>query len=683
MPSTAETLETALAHHKAGEMDEAAALYAEVLAVEPEHAEVHHLLGVMAYQRGLYARAEAQFRRAIAADGDVGKYHGNLGAALTAQGRWAEALPALERAVALEPETSETQNSLGAAYAQLGRTEEAIAAYRAAIALAPGYAQPQANLAVLLLQTGRAEEARAGAEEAVRLDPDDADARNALALVHRQAGRLEDCRAELERALERRPDDPGLTRNLGMALLDLARPAAAEEVFRRLAELAPEDGGGAINLARALSAQGRAEEAVAHLRRAVDLHPENPVHHSMLLEGLQASPAATAAALLDEHRAWDARHAAALTRAAPPPGNDRSPERRLRVGYIVPRPADEPRAPALAAALAAHDREAVEVFGYAAAGSAAAEAAFGAACDHWRGLGRGGDEEAAAAVRGDGIDVLVDLLGHGPRTRLGLFARRAAPVQVSWSGQPAGTGLAAMDALIGDAVVTPADGAAVSIETVLRLPGSRSVFLPPAESPASDSLGGDGPVVFGSLAPAATLTPPVIETWARLAAEVPDARLLLADPAFGEDETAARLGAAFAAAGLPPERLDLAAAPDLELYRRIDVALDPFPLSAEQAMLEALWMGVAVITLMGERPASRLGAGILTAVGLEHLITESTIEYDALARSLAGETARLSALRSGIRDRLRASPICDPGATARALEDAYREAWRRWCANGS
>jgi predicted O-linked N-acetylglucosamine transferase (SPINDLY family) len=336
--------------------------------------------------------------------------------------------------------------------------------------------------------------------------------------------------------------------------------------------------------------------------------------------------------------------------------------------------------------LAAHDAAAFEVFCYSDAPVAdAVTQRLRAQAGQWRDIAGLSDERVAALIRADRIDLLVDLAGHTARNRLLVFARRPAPVQATWLGYPNTTGLAAIDFRVTDAVSDPpGQTEAWHTEELVRLAGPFSCYAPPAESPPVSPLPAlaAGHVTFGCLNNLAKLTPPTVALWAQLLGAVAGSRLLLKASGLADAETAARLRQEFAGQGIDPARLDLrgagqSVARHLGVYHQVDVALDPFPYNGTTTTCEALWMGVPVVTLAGDAHVSRVGASLLTHLDLTACIAESPAAYVDRARGLAGDLARLAVLRAGLRERLRASPLCDGPGFTRQLEDAFRAMWRR------
>ena len=308
------------------------------------------------------------------------------------------------------------------------------------------------------------------------------------------------------------------------------------------------------------------------------------------------------------------------------------------------------------------------------------------AAAHWRAIVGASDAQAAALIARDEIDILVDLSGHTAGNRLRLFAGRAAPVQACWLGYFGTTGLAAMDYLVMDAQAIPPGEERWYREAIARLPQGRFCYAPPEDAPEV----ADPPrlrrtqATFGSFNNLAKISKEVIDLWAEVLRATPGSRLILKWSSLGDESVRSRIAAAFAAAGATPDRLELrgfsAHGDMLAQYADIDVALDPFPFGGGLTSCEALWMGVPIVTLAGDRPAGRETAGFLALVGRDDCVAASRADYVAIAAGLAADPARLADRRRSARARMARSPLCDGAAFASALEAAYRAMWTRWCA---
>jgi predicted O-linked N-acetylglucosamine transferase (SPINDLY family) len=484
-----------------------------------------------------------------------------------------------------------------------------------------------------------------------------------------------------------RPDSAPILYNRGKALQALNRYEEAIASYARVIALDPASDDARNFLGLCLCAQGRLAEAEQAFRDAIAIHPDHRGTRGNLLYTLNFDEALSPQALFDEHAAWGRRLASAFA-GAPRFANVADPDRRLRVGYVSGDFRNHSVAFFFEALLEAHAPEEVETFLYANdPESDATTARLKARADHFVSIFAMPDEAAAARIRADGIDLLVDLSGYTSGNRIVLFARRGAPVQVAWLGYPNTTGLPAIDYRLTCSVADPPGEAdARHSERLVRIDPAFLCYRAPAEaSPVSPlPARATGHITFGSFNNNAKLSPGTLALWARVLREEPQARLVLKCIQFRDEGTRARARTFLAAAGIPAERIELlpplpGTSAHLAQYSRIDIALDPLAYNGTATTCEALWMGVPVVSLRGQRHAARVGASILTAIGLERLIAGSDDEYVAIARGLARDRDALAALRAGLRERVRASPLCDGAAFARRVEAAYRGMWRAWC----
>ncbi len=466
------------------------------------------------------------------------------------------------------------------------------------------------------------------------------------------------------------------------------QPDAAAEYCRRGLAQAPDSPALYGNMAIALKLQGRTAEAIPLARRAVELWPESAMAHSNLLYDLLADASYSPEQVLAEHRAWAARHAEPLTRAAQPHANDRTPDRRLRVGYVSPYFREHAVNYFFEPILAAHDHRQFEIFCYSDVRAAdTATARLRAAADAWRDVRRVSDDELARRVRDDAIDILVDLSGHIAGNRLLALARRPAPVQVSYLGYQATTGMTAIGYRLTDEQADP-PGLTESFytERLVRLPRSFFCYRP-ADEPPVDPLPAlaAGHVTFGSFNNYFKVNGEVLDTWLEVLERVPRSRLLVLAYRGGYAEQ--QLAERAARRGVDPARIEMCDKRSRRefgrLVARADIALDPFPFNGHTTSCDALWLGVPVVMMRGRTYVSRFGGSVLVNVGLEHQIADSRAAYVDAAVRLASDLPALAALRGELRPRMAASPLLDAAAFTRNLEQAYRQMWRTWCESGS
>jgi predicted O-linked N-acetylglucosamine transferase (SPINDLY family) len=493
--------------------------------------------------------------------------------------------------------------------------------------------------------------------------------------------------SELARAaLEVEPGHVATLLVLGHALLVMARATEAVEVHERAVGLAPELAAAwtGLGLARLLAAE--AEGARAAFAKARELSPGDAHAASSHLYSLMYLEGVTAGEVFAAHRRWGAGHVVAFA----PHGNVRDPERRLRVGYVSADFRNHAVARFFVPLLEAHDRQQVEVFCYYNhRHEDAVTKRVRAAAAGWREIAGMKDEEAAERIRVDAIDVLVDLSGHTADDRLLLFARKPAPVQVTYLGYPGTTGLPAMDYRITDVLADPEGAEALHTEKLLRVAAPFLCFEMPANLPAvvRPPAEGAGHVTFGSFNTLVKLTSGWMGTWGRVLLAVAGSRLLLKSAALGDAQVRERIAAAFAACGIGAERLTMVGhlpnnTEHLALYNQVDVALDTFPYHGTTTTCEALAMGVPVVTLAGATHHARVGVSLLTAAGHPEWVAADEEAYVRIAVGLAGDVEALARVRAGLRGELVNSPLTDAKRLAREIEGGFRAAWRGWCAAG-
>jgi predicted O-linked N-acetylglucosamine transferase (SPINDLY family) len=680
-----QAVQTALGHHQAGRLAEAEKLYRQVLILSPDHAGVLHLLGILAGQAGRTDASIELIGRAIAIEPGVVEYHCNLAESYQRSGQWEKAIGSLRLAIGLQPDLAAAHNHLGIALSALGRNDEALAAFSRAIELRPEFAEAQNNLGNALRHSGRFGEAQAAYRRAVQLRPAYAEAYHNLGLVQNLEKRFNEAVASFDSALALEPDQPETHDKRADALWESGRCDEAIAAFRRVLALDPGRAEAHSKLGNALANRGSIEAALVHFRTAIELNPARPGAGSNLLYALHFSPDHDARSILAEHRRWDARFAAPLAGLILPHDNVARPDRRLRIGYVSADFRSHVVGHNLRPLFREHDHGRFEIFCYAdVSRSDALTRRFQNQADVWRDILGRTDDEVARLVREDRIDILVDLALHMERNRLLVFARKPAPVQVTFAGYPGTTGLTAIGYRLTDPVLDPpgmrdADYAEESV----RLPDSFWCYDPLTDEPAANALPAlaHGFVTFGCLNHAAKVNAGVLALWARVIRAVEGSRLVLLSPeGVHRRETLQRLEQEGVASGRVTFFAHQPHAEYLKLYHGIDLALDTFPYNGHTTSLDALWMGVPVVTTIGRTAVGRAGLSQLTNLGMQELAAESSEAFVQIAVELAGDLPRLSALRANLRHRMRRSPLTDAPRFARGVEAAYCAMWNRWCA---
>ncbi len=604
-----------------------------------------------------------------------------LGAVYKATGNFQKSLESLQKAVELSPEDAQAHNNLGATFSDLGRLEEAKASYLCALRIRPDYAEAHNNLGNTLRVMGRLDEAERSYRKALELKPDSALAHSNLGAVLTGLGRLNDAEVSYRRALELRPDFVEAHSNLGNILCDMGRLKEAEASCRLALELNPDYAGAYNNLGNVLKDLGRLEEAEVFYRRALEIMPDYIDAQSNLLFTLiftECHPSYH----LEEARKYG-QMVTKMARQRFTAWHSVSQPKRLRIGVVSGDLRNHPVGFFLENVLSQIDQTRIELFAYT-TGSISDEvtARIKPCFSAWKSLVGQNDETAARLIHADGLHLLLDLCGHIANNRLPVFARKPAPVQASWIGQQATTGVAEIDYQIGDEQATPPENDWQLSEKVWRLPDVWCCFTPPQISPEISSLPAlsAGFITFGSFNNLTKMNDKVVALWSRVLIAVPGSRLFLKTRQLNDATVCETTRQRFAAHGIEYDRLILEGAssrPDLlAAYNRVDIALDPFPCPGVTTNFEALWMAVPVITRKGDRFLARGGQSIVFNAGLTEWIAEDDDDYVAKAVLHTTNPERLATLRRELRQQVLDSPLFDAPRFARNLEAALWEMWR-------
>ena len=672
-------------HHQAGRLDQAVATYRGVLAIDPNEPDALHLLGVISHQVGQQPLAVQLIKQAIAKRPGNSDYRANLAEALRAQGNFAEARSQLEIAIGLAEKNPVLRLNLGTLLSDMGDDNAAIEVFSKAIALSPDLAEAHSNLGNLLLKKGRAAEAVDACQRAVKLNPGLIDAQNNLGNALAALGNKIEAETAYNQALRLDPDFARAHYNLGELLIESGRYGDGIKELKAAESFDPSMVEVKINLGNALADQGRIEEALTKLQEALKLAPTNPQAFDSLIVAMLNRDGISQAENISLHAQWAANCAPVIGEPITPVGS-LDLERRLRIGYLSPDLSRHPVGWFLSGVLPRHDKGKFEIFAYAdLLREDEVTAKLKAASDHWHQVFGYSDDELRQQIIADGIDILVDLAGHFRGNRLGVFAKRAAPVQISWAGYVGTTGLSSIDWLICDPIHVPISEDGTFVEKLCRLPFSYVCYSPPETAPdiaPPPSLSGNG-IVFASFNNLAKLSPATVELWATILKARPDSKLLLKSKPLGDEATRSLTAARFARHGIGPERLILeGASPHGELlarYNDVDVVLDPLPYSGGLTTLEALWMGAPVVTLTGATFSGRHSTAHLTNAGLAELVTNTPDDYRKTALRLAANVSWRAEFRQNARARLTASPLLDHELFTRSLEAGLKGMWQFYC----
>ncbi|MDR3581069.1 MAG: tetratricopeptide repeat protein [Oryzomonas sp.] len=561
----------------------------------------------------------------------------------------------------------------------------AAAFFRLAVLKDHGFAEAYNNLGICRSALGKEfwRQAAAGFRKAIRLNPAFGDAYNNLGRLLTDMKSYTRAVAMCRKAVELTPDNPDAYINLGNAAREKGLYLEALDAYETAARMRPDDATALCLLSELKLSHGDAAGAVEHLKRARELAPDNPGIQSNILFAMNYISSCSQMDIYEESCAWDKTHGKPLS------GLDFSDRLkqggRLRIGYVSADFHHHAGGIFFQAIARNHDRSKFEIFCYSnndIQDEISREIIKYA--EHWRDIKEMSDDDFFTLLQQDRIDILVDLSGHSAGNRLPVFSRRAAPVQVSWLGYFNTTGLATMDYVISDFDTVP-DGCELWYrETVVRMPHNRFCYTPPSICPDVESLPAfkNGYITFGCFNNIAKLTPDVIQAWCEILKRVPASRLVLKWKTLDNGAVRDYFRILFALHGIPRRRIEFRGQSPLFImrdeYNDIDIALDPFPYTGGLTSCEALWMGVPVVTLAGDRPVSRQTKGFLKMLDLDDLSADTGADYVDIAAGLSADLDRLSRLRQGMRRRMAASPLCDGAGFTRTLEDIYRQIWLSW-----
>ncbi|MBF0426203.1 MAG: tetratricopeptide repeat protein [Magnetococcales bacterium] len=677
----------ALARQQAGEYDEAERLYRQILTTFPNDDDTLRNLGLLCLHKGAVDEAITLIERCLTLSPERTPLRLQLADTLLVQKRPAAAAHHFQEILRREPQHAIATYHLGLARQGEGRLEEAIALLRRARTLPEAESGPiLASLGAALRAQGDLAAAESCYRAAIDQEPNDPQRHNTLGLLLQEMGRTQEAIETLSTLVANHPRMAMAWNNLGILFRQEGALEGAEMCYHTALRLDPNLFVAENNLAVVLGDMGRVEEAVATCRRALALDPTSAATHSNLILNLHYLPTSDAATLLAECRAYNAQHVAPFVIANPDHCRDRDPHRPLRIGYLSPDFKQHPVGFFWQPVLAAHDRRQFAIHAYSGVGRGDwLTRLLEGAVDCWRPVKGLDDPTLARLISADRIDILVELSGHTDGNRLPLLARRPASIQITGGGHYNTTGVAVIDYLLCDPHHAPPGSEVEFSETPLRLPDDYICYAPPPYAPPVTPLPAltNGCITFGCFNNPIKVTAEVIAVWAEVLRRVPGSCLRMRARGLGDVLTRDRFLKQFHDHGIDGSRLELAGALPhpglLAAYGAIDIALDPFPYSGGLTTLEALWMGVPVVTLTGKTFCGRHSTSHLHNAGLPQFVTGTREAYvDTIVR-LADNREALARLRAGLRAQMARSPLCDGVRYTRNLEAAYRRVWQQWC----
>lgn len=697
--------------------DEALAFFSASLEVAPDFVETYLSRGALHEAAGAHEAALQDFARAVELKPDFPLGHFLLGNSLVAVGRHSEAVASYDQSLALAPAFADALHARGNAWRDLNKHHEAASSYEQAIRIDPNHFAALSSLADLQVQQQDHKAALINLDRVIRLQPDHQDALLIRARIRYERAELNLAHADFAKLIELNPKHAKAYEGIGNVHHRLNRMELALANYDKALVLQPTSGSAHLSRSAALSRLGdhvRALEANAKameispdqpevytvlaaiqtdmrelnaaaesFRRACELKPDFVNAHSSLLYNLNFQAELSPNDRLLEYGKWEDRHAKPRYGKQYLHAKSQQAKRRLRLGYVSADMRRHAVGAFMAPIVASHDKQAFELFCYHCYPARDDKTELLArGFEHWIDAATLSDDELAERIHADGIDILVDLAGHTSGNRLLTFARKPAPVQITYLGYPGTTGMSAMDYRISDIFADPPTADGSYVETLLRLPHSMWCYPRSSELPDVGELPAltKGHLTLGSFNAFSKIDHRSIELWAQLMRGLPASRLVVATVPDGKARQ--EFLDAFASLGVEANRIDLLGfLPTKDFWKaleRVDISLDPVSVNGATTTCESLWLGVPVITRVGSRFLERAGLSILTTAGLPEFACESDEAFVQLVKALANDLPKLSGLRAGLRSALIRTPLFDGESFTRSLESLYQQAWIKW-----
>ena len=715
-------LDKALRLHQAGIAREAQALCLQVLENLPDHFDALHLLGLSKSEVGEFEEAEAVLLRALQVDPKSAELLSNLGVVQADMGQFEKARASYEKSITLRPNSPVAINNLGNAFLKLKLPDLAIQTFDRALALKPDYVDAIYNRGNALLTARRLDEALQVFERVIRMQPLYALAYNGRGLASVELKRFDEAMASFDHALRLKPDFPQALANRARVLAEMGDIQGALEQYGKALAREPDLEAALLGQARlwtsfgrltealenceravrndprsvealtilgqCVAHQGRTEEAIELYDRALAMQPDNEGAITRKIFALDFDPRAEFPEHQQVRKVWWTQIGSKVPKVpAERLQNVCDPDRRLRVGYVSADFRDHSAALVFGPVLRNHDKAAVEVFCYSCTSLRDSFTdGFQGIADKWVDAWRLTDDQLAEQILSDRIDILVDLSGFTGGHRLGVFARKPAPVQVTAWGHASGDGMPEIDYLFSDPVSIPVEVRHLFAEKIYDLPCMMTIdALPESVKPAlQPPCLANGYVTFGVFNRLDKISEDSLRVWSRIFQALPKSRITIKTGALNDAALRELIVARFAAHGIAPERVQcLGSTPRVEhlaAYDDVDICLDPFPQNGGVSTWEALQVGVPVLAKLGNGQASRAAGAVISSVGLHEWVTDNETGYVDLAVKYASQPDYLAALRSELSAKVLASPSGNTQHYTRAAEAGYRAMWQEYCA---
>ncbi len=670
---------------KNGDFDGAIETWKRVVKDDPENTLIYNLIGIANLKKGDTREAKTSFNQALKIDGKNPTFMFNLALTEMANRNFADVVEILKQALTYRSNKPSYWYVLGKALHNQNKFPEAIEAYQRSSSMAPENAKILFYLGMALTGSFKFKEAVQTLQQATLLSPKRAELFNELGNAYYGMGQLDTAINNYQKALKLDPKQIDPLINLGMISYHSVRLAEAIQFFGQALRTNPEHAVVHNILGKVFSTLGFQKQALAHYKKSLPNHQKPTVLQSNIIMAQTYHDEGGPEAILESVKEFDkvCVHHPAVTH-----DNERNPSKRLRIGYLSPNFCCHSVGQFIQPVLEAHNCDKFEIFGYSNTQKPdKVTEDIQERCNHWRVINNLDDKGLASQIKQDGIDILVDFASHTSNNRLTSFAYKPAPIQISWSGLNATTGLREMDYVLTDAVACPVGEERYLTETPLRLPKSVFCYQPFKEIGESTDTAVSRKhkgIVFGSFNKLAKVTSTTLQLWSEVLKNVPDSRILFKSKLLNSALTRKLFLDRCSYHGLPVDRVEVLPfdyKPEAYMndYRRIDIHLDTVPCNSSVTTCDALWMGVPVVTLSSPGLAARTGASILTQLGLEKWTAQTSEEYVEIAKTVAADRKELGVQRNGLRTRIKSSPLYDAKGFATQLEAAYRQVWKTWC----
>lgn len=673
-----------LAHHQAGNTQEAATIYNKILQANPNHSDSLNLLGLIAQQNCDFKKAEKLAKKALAIKIDPG-FLTNLGSAYKGQKDYSKAIATYKKAVQIKPDHIEALFNLANTLFENNDYVQAERYFQQTLQFKPNMHEARNRLGKIFNHLADHEKAMTCFSQVLKLEQDNLQALNNMGYSLQELGRFDEAINQYKKALVYHPQRPELFNNIGNVLVRQGKFNKALSWYQKAVNAQPDYEEANINLAWTYGQHGLYKESIKCLQNLCNRRTDLHFAYSDLLFNLNYDPELNNKDLFESAKGWWLRftetaqsHILNNKRQL----NIKKTGEPLHIGFLSPDFRQHPVGIFILPLLKNISKSNFKIFCYAEIGSKNHDTITDEIMklsDYWYSTWGIDDDKVAEKITSDKIDILFDLAGHSAQNRLPIMARKPSPLQVSWLGYVNTTGLPVIDYRFTDQIANPSGSELYYSESLVYLPHGFFCYLPPAECPGIGPLPAisSGTITFGSFNNIIKISEEVIEVWAKILLAVPDSKLLWVSKAFADTQIQSHFLNIFNLNGVPSNRIEMVCNLPMKEYlathNRVDIALDPFPHNGHTITCHSLWMGVPVITLKGDRYAARMGASIMTRINLENHIANSKDEYIEKAKSLAGNIGELQDLRRSMRERLLSSSICDTKQFTKDFENALLE----------